>query len=324
MDKQKKVLEIVQKVLTIESDAIADLAVKISQTVYQAVEMMLDCSGKIVVTGMGKPGLIARKISATLNSTGTVAVFIHPAEAIHGDLGVISTQDVVVAISNSGETDEIMNLIPYLKRHAIKLISLTGNMKSTLAKHSDLVLDVSIKQEACPIGLAPTASTTASLAMGDALAMALMELKGFKQEDFAQHHPGGNLGRRLLLKVKDIMRTEKKHPIVICDEVLPEVLIRITQAHAGAATIIDDKGRLLGIFTDGDLRRHFQSGGKIEKLPIKDIMTNNPLNIHEDKLASEALEIMTNNKIDELIVVDVNFKPIGLLDVQDLIQSGLV
>ena len=324
MDKQKKVLEIVQKVLTIESDAIADLAVKISQTVYQAVEMMLDCSGKIVVTGMGKPGLIARKISATLNSTGTVAVFIHPAEAIHGDLGVISTQDVVVAISNSGETDEIMNLIPYLKRHAIKLISLTGNMKSTLARHSDLVLDVSIKQEACPIGLAPTASTTASLAMGDALAMALMELKGFKQEDFAQHHPGGNLGRRLLLKVKDIMRTEKKHPIVICDEVLPEVLIRITQAHAGAATIIDDKGRLLGIFTDGDLRRHFQSGGKIEKLPIKDIMTNNPLNIHEDKLASEALEIMTNNKIDELIVVDVNFKPIGLLDVQDLIQSGLV
>ena len=324
MDKQKKVLEIVQKVLTIESDAIADLAVKISQTVYQAVEMMLDCSGKIVVTGMGKPGLIARKISATLNSTGTVAVFIHPAEAIHGDLGVISTQDVVVAISNSGETDEIMNLIPYLKRHAIKLISLTGNMKSTLAKHSDLVLDVSIKQEACPIGLAPTASTTASLAMGDALAMALMELKGFKQEDFAQHNPGGNLGRRLLLKVKDIMRTEKKHPIVICDEVLPEVLIRITQAHAGAATIIDDKGRLLGIFTDGDLRRHFQSGGKIEKLPIKDIMTNNPLNIHEDKLASEALEIMTNNKIDELIVVDVNFKPIGLLDVQDLIQSGLV
>jgi arabinose-5-phosphate isomerase len=250
-------------------------------------------------------------------------LFLHTAEAIHGDLGKVTSDDVVIILSNSGATDEMKQLVPLLKKVGCKMIALTGNTKSILAKYSDVVLDVSVKKEACPLGLAPTASTTATLAMADALAVCLLELKHFKEKDFAFFHPGGVLGRRLLLKVEDIMRRGKANPIVNENKKVSQVLLKITQSRAGSATVVDRCGRLKGIFTDGDLRRHLEADSKLTLRKISDVMTKNPTSVTPEMLAVEAMRIMQAKKIDEVPVVDKSGKPVGLLDVQDLLRAGL-
>lgn len=323
MISKKSGIKTARQVIRIERDALTNLLSRIDSRFEKACEIILKSRGRVVLTGMGKPGFIAQKISATLSSTGTPSLFLHPAEALHGDLGRVMKEDVVVAFSNSGQTEEIVKLLPLIKKIGVKLVSFTGNAHSTLARHSDVVLNVSVKKEACPLNLAPTASTTAMLALGDALALALLEKKGFKTEDFAFYHPGGNLGKRLLLKVDGIMRTGSSNPIVPATMKVKEVLYRITRSRAGSATITDAKGRLAGIFTDGDLRRHLRSGGDLLERPVSEVMTQNPISIADDKLAVEALEILRSKKIDELPVVDRRKRPIGLLDVQDLLKAGI-
>ena len=320
----KSAVGIAKNVIRIESQALLALLPKINREFEKACELILKSKGRVVVTGMGKPGFIAQKISATLSSTGTPSLFLHPAEALHGDLGRVMKEDVVIAFSNSGQTEEIVKLLPVIRKIGAKLIAVTGNAHSLLAKHSDLVLDVSVKKEACTMNLAPTASTTAMLAMGDALAVALLEKKGFKAETFALYHPGGDLGKKLLLKVSDIMRTGKNNPLVQENEKIKEVLNKITLARTGSATVVDAKGRLKGIFTDGDLRRHLNEGRQILDWKISKAMTPTPIAIQADHLAAEALEILRSKKIDEVPVVDKNRRPIGLLDVQDLLRAGLV
>ena len=248
-----------KKVLKIEAQAIERLSGKLGDEFNKAIEILARCSGRVIVTGMGKGGLVGQKISATLSSTGTPSLFLHSAEAIHGDLGRVTKEDVVLAISNSGETEEVIRMLPLIKKIGAKLVALTGNIKSTLAKHSDVVIDVSVTVEACPLGLAPTASTTATLAMGDAIAVCLLEKKGFKEADFAFYHPGGVLGKRLLLKVEDIMRKGVSNPVVKEDALIRDVLYKITEARAGAASVTGKSGALSGIFTDGDLRRHLDA-----------------------------------------------------------------
>lgn len=313
-----------KEVLRIESEAIARLISRIDEHFEKAVDLIYRCKGRIVLTGMGKPGIIGQKISATLSSIGTPSLSLHPAEAIHGDFGRVTKDDIVIALSNSGETEEITRLLPTIKKIGVTLISLTGNLKSTLALNSDVALDVGVKEEACPLGLAPTASTTAMLAMGDALAIALIDKKGFKENDFAFFHPGGNLGKKLLLKVDDIMRTGGANPIVTKDKLVKEVLLAITQARAGAASVVDERGILVGIFTDGDLRRHLEKDSLLSAKVVSETMTSNPITINKGKLAIEALRILQERKIDEIPVVDENHRPIGLIDVQDLLKAGLV
>jgi arabinose-5-phosphate isomerase len=317
-------IEQAKKVLKIESDAIRDMSRRLGTEFNQAIELLAKCHGRVIVTGMGKGGIIGQKISATLASTGSPSLFLHSAEAIHGDLGRVTRQDVILAISNSGETEEVIRLLPLIKKIGAKLIALTGNSKSTLARYSDVVLDVSVKKEACPLGLAPTASTTVTLAMGDALSVCLLKDKGFREQDFAFYHPGGALGKRLLLKVEDIMRHGAANPVVTENILVRDVLLKITQARAGAASVVDSKGRLSGIFTDGDLRRHLKSDADLSLKKVKDVMTKDPVTIVKDGLASEALRILKDKRIDEIPVVDPKGRPIGMLDVQDLLKAGLV
>lgn len=318
------VIKRAREVLEIEAGAVRCLKTRIGKDFERAVNLMFRCKGRAVVSGMGKTGIIAQKFSATLASTGTPSLFLHTAEAIHGDLGKVTSDDVVIILSNSGSTDEMKKLLPLLKKLGSRIISLTGNTDSVLAKYSDVVLDVSVKKEACPLGLAPTSSTTASLAMADALAICLLELKGFKEKDFAFFHPGGALGRSLLLKVEDIMRKGVSNPIVSEDKRVREVLLKITQARAGSATVVDKKGRLSGIFTDGDLRRHLGKDPSLATRKIKDVMTRNPITVDKEMLAAEAMRILQQRKIDEIPVVDRNKRPLGLLDVQDLLKAGLM
>ena len=313
-----------KQVLDIEAKAIQALKSRVGKNFAKAVELLLKTKGRIVVSGMGKTGIIAQKFSATLASTGTPSLFLHTAEAIHGDLGKVIADDTVIIISNSGAGEEIKQLLPLLKKIGSKMIALTGNPKSILAKYSDITLDVSVEKEACPFGLAPTASTTATLAMADALAICLLELKGFKEKDFAFFHPGGALGRRLLLKVEDIMRIGPANPVVNEEKNVSQVLLKITQARAGSATVVDSKGKLKGIFTDGDLRRHLEIDESLPKRKIKEVMTRNPISVGKDMLAAEAMRILQKKKIDEIPVVDKNMRPVGLLDVQDLLRAGLV
>ncbi len=313
-----------REVLDIEIEAIKALKSRIGNDFKEAVNLVLKTKGRIVVSGMGKTGIIAQKLSATLASTGTPSLFLHSAEAVHGDLGKVTRDDTVIILSNSGQGEEIKQLMPLLKKIGSKIIALTGNKDSILAKYSDVVLDVSVKKEACPLGLAPTASTTASLAMSDALAVCLLELKGFKEKDFAFFHPGGLLGKRLLLKVEDIMRKGKANPVVAENKKISEVLFKITQGRAGSATVVDKKGRLLGIFTDGDLRRHLEIDPNLSVRQVKDVMTRNPVSVGPEMLAAEAMRILKDKKIDELPVVDKDKRPVGLLDVQDLLKAGLV
>jgi len=315
---------IAKEVFRIEAEAIKDLTGRLDENFDRAVEAIYRTTGRVVIMGMGKPGIIGEKISATLTSTGTPSLFLHPAEAVHGDLGKVTKEDVVLAISNSGETEEVLRVIPFIKKIGARLIALAGNTKSTLARHSDIILDVGVKKEACPMGLAPTASTTATLAMGDALAVALIKRKGFREADYAFFHPGGTLGKRLILKVEDIMRKDFENPIVEENALVKDVLVKITSVRAGSASVVDKKGKLTGIFTDGDLRRHIEGAENIALRKIKDVMTRSPKTITKEKLAAEALRILKENRIDEIPVVDKNNKPVGLVDVQDLLKAGLV
>lgn len=321
---KKNVLKRAKEVLEIEACAIKALKSRIGSNFEKTLNLILKTKGRVVVSGMGKTGIIGQKFSATLASTGTPSLFLHTAEAIHGDLGKVTGDDVVIIISNSGSTEEMKQLLPLLKKIGSKIIALTGNKGSILAKYSDVVLDVSVKKEACPLGLAPTASTTATLAMADALAICLLEQKGFKEKDFAFYHPGGALGRRLLLKVEDIMRRGLANPVVNEEKRVSEVLLKITQARAGSATVVDKRGKLKGIFTDGDLRRHLGIDEKLPRRKIKEVMTKNPTVVRKEMLAAEAFHILREKKIDEVPVVDKNMRPVGLLDVQDLLKAGLV
>jgi arabinose-5-phosphate isomerase len=309
-------------VLKIERDAIGRL--KIDKRFEAAVEVLGRCTGRVVVTGMGKPGFIAQKVSSTLSSLGVPSLWLHPAEAAHGDLGRVTAKDVVVAFSHSGETPEILHLLPVLRRFGAKLIAVTGNVKSKLAKQATVVLDTGVDEEASPWGLVPTASTTAMLAMGDALAIALSECRGFTQKDFAILHPGGSLGKQLTLKVEDLMRTGEMNPVAREEDTVKKVILAITRSRAGSASIVDGKGRLTGIFTDGDLRRHLETDPQLLRRRVCQVMTKNPKVLPAGHLAVEALKLLKSYRIDEIPIVDTKSRPVGLLDIQDLLKAGLV
>ncbi len=317
-------VSIAKKVLINESKAIAKLAKRINKDFEKTVTLIAKSKGRVIVTGMGKPGFIAQKVSATMASTGTPSLYLHPAEALHGDLGRVTKQDVIIAFSNSGETEEVVKLLPIIKKIGAKLIAVTGNIKSTLAKNSDFVIDSAVDSEACPMGLAPTTSTTAMLALGDALSIALLERKSFKAKDFALYHPGGALGKRLLLRVEDIMRKKADTPIVKKNTKVKDVLLKITKMRAGSACIVDSKNKLVGIFTDGDLRRHFEDGEALLGKKVGDVMTASPRTITQDRLAAEAFEVLRDRQIDEIPVVDKKGYVVGILDVQDILKAGLV
>ena len=314
-----------KQVLRIEADAVRELIKRVDKNFEKAVKLMVKCRGRIVVTGMGKPGFIARKIAATMSSTGKSSIYLHPADAVHGDLGLVRSEDLVMIISNSGETDEILRMISTIRKINAPIIALTGRIDSTLARHADVVLNIGIAKEACPYNLVPTASTTAALAMGDALAVAMYQKAGFAVEDFALYHPGGSLARRLL-RVKDIMRKGTNNPTVFETTPVKKALLKITGARAGSCTVVDQKGRLRGIFTDGDLRRHLENGKgeDVLKRKIYDVATRKPTCVSEDQLAADALRILRQKSIDEVPVINKGGKVVGLLDVQDLLRAGFV
>ena len=311
-------------VIETEASAVANLASRIDEKFSLACEYLLACKGRIIVIGIGKSGHIANKIASTLASTGSPAFFVHPGEAAHGDMGMIRNDDTIIAVSNSGQTSEIVVLLPLIKRLNIPLISLTGNPNSTIAEASTVHIDVSVKEEACPFGLAPTSSTTAALAMGDALAIALLQIKGFTANDFALSHPGGQLGRQLLLKVHDLIHTYNEIPIVTLGTNIANVLIEITQKKLGMTCVVDSTGRLTGIFTDGDIRRVLNKNLDIHTTIIDDVMSSNPKTIAIDLLAAEALQIMQNYKITSLIVVNAEKIPQGVLHLHDLLRAGVI
>lgn len=313
-----------KRVLKMERDAISSLIPRIDANFEKIVNLIYRVKGRVIVTGMGKPGFIAQKISATLSSTGTPSLYLHPAEALHGDLGRVTKEDLILALSNSGETEEIIRFLPIVKKIGVRLIAMTGNAKSTLAQFSDYIINTSVKREACPLGLAPTTSTTVMLALGDALAVALLDKKGFKEKDFAFYHPGGILGKRLLLTVGDIMRKGHDSPVVNGNMKVKQVLLTITRCRAGSASVVDSKGKLIGIFTDGDLRRHLETNPRLIECEVRHAMTKNPTVITKERLAAEAFDILRSKRIDELPVVDNKKRPIGLLDVQDILKAGLV
>ena len=311
-------------VVAIESAAVRDLEARINADFVAACEYMLACKGRIVVTGMGKSGHIGNKIAATVASTGSPAFFVHPGEASHGDLGMITASDVVLALSNSGETNEIVTILPLIKRMHAPLISMTGNPDSTLAREADVNLDVSVAKEACPLDLAPTASTTAALVMGDALAIALLEARGFTAEDFALSHPGGSLGRRLLLHVHDIMHKDNAIPAVTRGASLRDALMEMTAKGLGMTAVVDDEGRPVGIFTDGDLRRCLDRGIDVRSANIAEVMIPGGKRIAPDRLAAEALNLMEDNKINALLIVDEDERLCGALNMHDLLRAGVV
>lgn len=314
-----------RRVLEIEAAAITKQIESINSQFEQACERMLACQGRVIVTGMGKSGHIGAKIAATFASTGTPSFFVHPAEASHGDLGMITPTDIVLAISNSGETNEILTLLPVLKRRNIPLISMTGRLESTLATQADVHIPVAVDEEACPLNLAPTSSTTAALAMGDALAIALLEARGFSAEDFALSHPGGSLGRRLLLRVEDIMHDGAELPSVSIDTTLRHAILTISQKGLGMTAVLHDDGTLAGVFTDGDLRRLFdQEGVNFNQQTIANVMTKNPVVARPQMLAAEAVSLMETKKINGLIVVDEHNKAVGALNMHDLLKAGVV
>lgn len=320
----ENIIELAKKVLSIEAESVERLKERINENFIQAVEIIHNSKGRVVVTGIGKSGLIGRKIAATLASTGTPSFFMHPAEASHGDLGMITDRDVVIAISNSGETEELIRLIPFLKYFNVKIIGITGNVNSTLAKQADTVLDVSVKEEACPFGFIPTASTTSALAMGDALAVALIMRNGFKKEDFAFFHPGGSLGRKMLTKVKDLMHVGESLPIAYPDTVMLEAILEISSKRLGVVVIIDDKRKILGIITDGDVRRGMQKWGKeLFELKSSQVMTPNPKTIDEDELAAVALSKMQKYSITSLVVPASDGTIKGIIHIHDILKKGI-
>ncbi|MBV1908521.1 MAG: KpsF/GutQ family sugar-phosphate isomerase [Kangiellaceae bacterium] len=313
-----------QAVIRIEQLAIESLVERIDHLFSKACELMLACEGRIVVIGMGKSGHIANKIAATLASTGTPAFFVHPGEASHGDLGMITVKDVVIALSNSGETNEITSILPVIKRLGVPLISMTGSKDSTLAKFADVNLDTSVEKEACPLNLAPTASTTTALVMGDALAVTLLEARGFTENDFALSHPGGSLGRRLLLRVEDIMHKNQDVPKVTQSTSVSDALLEMTNKRLGMTCVVDTKDSLIGIFTDGDLRRALAENINLNTTEISEVMTLNGKTIEAGKLAAEALQVMEENAINALVITNEKNHPIGALNMYDLLKAGVV
>lgn len=318
------VLELARQVLRIEADAVAALSERLDDDFLKAVSLILNCSGRVIVSGIGKSGHVGRKIASTLASTGTPAYFVHPAEASHGDLGMILRQDVLIALSNSGESTELLAIVPIIKRQGAKLIAMTGNVKSALAKEADAHLDTAVAQEACPLNLAPTASTTAALALGDALAVALLDARGFGPEDFARSHPGGSLGRRLLTHVRDVMRAGAAVPQVSLQASLAEAVLAISKGGLGMTAVVDAQQRIQGIFTDGDLRRAFERDVDLKSVPITAVMTANPRCIGVDKLAVEAVEMMERHKINQLLVADSEGRLQGALNMHDLFQAKVI
>ena len=319
-----QILELAEEVLAIESRAVDSLRAQLDGAFVAACQLCLDTPGRVVVTGMGKSGHISSKIAATLASTGTPAFFMHPAEASHGDLGMITEQDLLLAVSYSGETEEVVTILPLVKRMGARLISITGSPTSTLAKAADSHLDVSVSEEACPLNLAPTASTTATLAMGDALAVALLKLRGFTAEDFARSHPSGSLGKRLLLRVSDVMRIDAAIPAVTPDVRLRDGLMEISQKGLGMTAVVDADRHILGIFTDGDLRRALDAGADIHETTMDDIMHTNCKTVSADVLAAEAVHMMEENKITSLLVADDNGQLVGALNIHDLFRAGIM
>ncbi|MBI1894254.1 MAG: KpsF/GutQ family sugar-phosphate isomerase [Candidatus Rokubacteria bacterium] len=316
-------LKSAERVLRIEAEAVASLMDRLGEPFLGALEILKTCRGRVVVTGIGKSGLVGRKIAATLASTGTLALFLHPAEGAHGDLGMVARGDVLLVLSNSGETDEILGILPAIKRLGVPLLVMTGNTQSTLARHGDVVLDVSVKEEACPMNLTPTASTTATLAMGDALAVALLELRGLCEEDFALLHPGGILGRRLLLRVEDLMHIADAVPVVPETAEMQQVILEMTGKRFGATSVVDGKGALTGIITDGDLRRHLQKDGRLFEKRARDVMTPRPKTISGDELATKALELMEHHAITSLLIVDATGRPTGIVHLHDLLRAKI-
>jgi arabinose-5-phosphate isomerase len=319
-------LESARKVLQIEADAVLALIPRLDQNFCQAISAILKCQGRVIVSGMGKSGLICQKIAATMASTGTPALFLHPAEGIHGDLGMMTRQDLVLAVSNSGETEELCRILPVVKRMGLPLIAMAGKPNSTLAQAADIFLDISILVEACPLGLAPTASTTATLAMGDALAVVLLEERGFKAEDFAMFHPGGALGKRLLLRVEDLMHRGDAIPKVDAKTPLREALFEITAKHLGVTAVINEIGEIIGVFTDGDLRRVMESGLESLHQPIEQVMSRNPKRVLQRNLAAKALQIMEKYAITSLFVFSDEEQqiPVGIVHLHDLLKAGVV
>jgi arabinose-5-phosphate isomerase len=320
----QQLIELGKDVLRTEAAAVLGLLEQIDQTFVNAVKLMLECRGRVVVSGIGKSGHIAHKIAATMASTGTPAFFVHPAEASHGDLGMITADDVVIAISNSGESTELVAIVPLLKRHGARLISITGVATSTLATLADIHLNARVEKEACPLGLAPTSSTTAALALGDALALALLKARGFSADDFARSHPGGKLGRRLLVRVSDVMHTGKELPIVGEGCSLAEALLEMSAKGLGMTAIVDGESRLRGLFTDGDLRRALAAGADLRDAKIAKLMTANPRTISPDRLAAEAFQMMEAKRINGLLVTDDENRLVGVFNMHDLFQAGVV
>jgi arabinose-5-phosphate isomerase len=322
--KKQTILSRAAEVLRMEADGLLSVIDRLDENFVRAVEIIKRCKGKVVVAGVGKSGLICAKIASTLSSTGTPALFLHSGDALHGDLGMVMPDDVVVAVSNSGETDEILKLLPHFKHYGLKLIVITGNPESTLAKAGEVVLDVRVKEEACPLGLAPTTSTTVALAMGDALAVVLLEQKGFNEADFAMRHPGGMLGRKLLLRVEDLMYRGERLPLVQEMTTVKDALFEITAKRLGVTGVVNEKRELVGVLTDGDLRRGLESKGQILSLPARDLMTRNPKTIPAETLASEAVAVMEKFPITSLFVLEHGTKkPVGIVHLHDLIKAGL-
>lgn len=318
------ILELGRRTLRIEADAVRALTDRLDASFLRAVDACLNCTGRVVVSGIGKSGHIGRKISATLASTGTPAFFMHPAEASHGDLGMITAQDVVLALSNSGESPELISILPLIKRRGARLLAITGNPQSTLAREADIHLDAGVAQEACPHNLAPTASTTAALALGDALAVATLFARGFTAEDFARTHPGGSLGRKLLVRVRDLMHTGEDLPVVTDTASLKEALLEMTRKGLGMTAVVDAKRCLIGVFTDGDLRRLLDRDVDVRTLMIREVMKREPRTIADDVLAVEAVRLMQEAKINGLLAVDAQGRLTGALNMHDLLKAGVV
>lgn len=313
-----------RRTIAMEAAAVAALEPRIGEDFHRACELILNCPGRVIVSGMGKSGHVGRKIAATLASTGTPSFFVHPGEASHGDLGMITRQDLVIAISNSGTSAEVLTLLPLLKRLGIPLISMTGKPDSPLAQSADVNLDIAVETEACPLNLAPTSSTTVTLVMGDALAVALLEARGFTAEDFAFSHPGGALGRQLLLKVEDVMHAGDELPQVTPQTPLSKALLEMTSKGFGMTTVVDDRGHLLGVFTDGDLRRVIDQKLEMDTATMEQVMSRRPKTVSAQTLAAEALRIMEDNKITALVVEDPEHHPIGLLHMHDILRAGVI
>jgi len=320
----QRALQLAAETIEIEAQALRGLKARQGDGFARAVQAMLECGGRVVVMGMGKSGHVGRKIAATLASTGTPAFFVHPAEASHGDLGMVTPKDVVLAISNSGESDELNVILPVMKRLGVTLVAMTGRDSSTLARHADIVISSAVDQEACPLNLAPTASTTAQMALGDALAVALLDARGFREEDFARSHPGGALGRKLLTHVRDLMRSGDALPAVAPGTGLTDTMREMTRKGMGATAIVDDEQRVLGIFTDGDLRRLIEAGADLRALTAGDVMHTAPKLVRDDDLAAEAADLMERHRITSVLVVDAQGRLIGALNTNDLMRAKVI